>query len=33
LPRFVYKASRVVDKRKGQTERMMLDKAAAQGRS
>jgi phenylacetate-CoA ligase len=33
LPRFVYKASRVVDKRKGQTEQMMLDKAAAQGRS
>jgi phenylacetate-CoA ligase len=33
LPRFVYKASRVIDKRKGQTEEMMFDKAAAQGRS
>jgi phenylacetate-CoA ligase len=33
LPRFVYKASRVVDKRKGQTEHMMFEKAAAQGRS
>ena len=33
LPRFVYKASRVVDKRKGQTEQMMFEKAAAQGRS
>jgi phenylacetate-CoA ligase len=33
LPRFVYKASRVVDKRKGQTEQMMFDKAAAQGRT